>query len=78
MDGFDFFLQLPITAQAAVVCFVACATTLFVILPGRAAAELLLLALAPGNKIPSSAGVTGAAHSVAHRALWLFPALPWN
>ena len=32
MDGFDFFLQLPITAQAAVVCFVACATSLFAIL----------------------------------------------
>lgn len=32
MDDFDFFLQLPITAQAAVICFAACATSLFVIL----------------------------------------------
>lgn len=32
MGGFDLFLQLPITAQAAVACFVACATSLFVIL----------------------------------------------
>jgi hypothetical protein len=32
MNGIDLFLQLPITAQAAVICFVACATYLFVIL----------------------------------------------
>jgi len=32
MDGFDLFLQLPITAQAAAVCFVVCSTSLFVIL----------------------------------------------
>jgi len=32
MNGIDLFLQLPITAQAAAICFVACATGLFVIL----------------------------------------------
>lgn len=32
MDGIDLFLQLPITAQAAAICFVACATCLFVML----------------------------------------------
>ena len=32
MDGFAVFLQLLITAQAAVVCFIACSTSLFVIL----------------------------------------------
>lgn len=29
MNGIDLFLQLPITAQAAVICFVACASCLF-------------------------------------------------
>jgi hypothetical protein len=32
MDGFDLFLQLPTAAQAAVVCFVVCATSLFAML----------------------------------------------
>jgi hypothetical protein len=32
MNGIDLFLQLPLTAQAAAICFVACATGLFVIL----------------------------------------------
>ena len=32
MNDVDLFLQLPITGQAAVVCFVACATSLFAIL----------------------------------------------
>ena len=32
MDGIDLFLQLPITAQAAVICFSACASCLFVML----------------------------------------------
>jgi len=30
MDGIDIFLQLPIAAQAAVICFVACGSCLFV------------------------------------------------
>jgi hypothetical protein len=30
MDGIDLFLELPTTAQAAVICFVACASCLFV------------------------------------------------
>ncbi len=34
MDGIDLFLQLPITAQAAGICFVACTTCLFVVLLG--------------------------------------------
>ena len=32
MDGIDLFLQLPISGQAAVICFVGCATCLFVML----------------------------------------------
>jgi hypothetical protein len=32
MNDLDTFLQLPIAAQAAVVCFAACATCLFVVL----------------------------------------------
>ena len=32
MDGIDLFLQLPFAAQAAVVCFTACASCLFVML----------------------------------------------
>ena len=32
MNDIDLFLELPVTAQAAVVCFVICATCLFVIL----------------------------------------------
>jgi len=32
MNGIDLFLQLPITAQAAVICFVAFSTGLFVLL----------------------------------------------
>ncbi|MDR3723380.1 MAG: hypothetical protein P4K83_02690 [Terracidiphilus sp.] len=32
MDGIDMFLELPIAAQAAVICFVACASGLFVVL----------------------------------------------
>ena len=32
MNDIDLFLQLPITAQAAAVCFVACTTGLFVML----------------------------------------------
>lgn len=32
MDDIDLFLQLPLTAQAAVIVFAACATCLFVIL----------------------------------------------
>jgi hypothetical protein len=32
MSDMDLFLQLPITAQAAVVCFVACTSCLFVTL----------------------------------------------
>lgn len=32
MNDVDLFLQLPITAQAAILCFVACATCLFVML----------------------------------------------
>lgn len=30
MDGIDLFLELPTTAQAAVICFVACSSCLFV------------------------------------------------
>lgn len=30
MDGIDLFLELPITAQAAAICFIACASCLFV------------------------------------------------
>jgi hypothetical protein len=30
MDGINLFLELPTTAQAAVICFVACASCLFV------------------------------------------------
>jgi len=32
MSDIDLFFQLPITAQAAVLCFVACATSLFAML----------------------------------------------
>ena len=32
MNDIDLFFQLPITAQAAAICFVVCATCLFVIL----------------------------------------------
>jgi hypothetical protein len=32
MEGIEFFLQLPITAQAAAICFVACASCLFAML----------------------------------------------
>jgi hypothetical protein len=32
MDDLDIFLQLPISAQAAVICFVVCATCLLVVL----------------------------------------------
>jgi H+/Cl- antiporter ClcA len=32
MNGVDLFLQLPITAQAAVICFAACASCLFTML----------------------------------------------
>jgi len=32
MNDIDLFLELPITAQAGVICFVACATGLFVML----------------------------------------------
>ena len=32
MNDIDLFLQLPITAQAAAVCFVACTSVLFVML----------------------------------------------
>lgn len=32
MNGIDLFFQLPILAQAAVVCFVACASCLFVLI----------------------------------------------
>jgi hypothetical protein len=32
MDDFDLFLQLPITAQAAAICFVACSSCLFALL----------------------------------------------
>ena len=32
MNDIDLFLQLPISGQAAVVCFVACSTCLFVML----------------------------------------------
>ena len=32
MNDIDLFVQLPVTAQAAVLCFLACATGLFVIL----------------------------------------------
>ena len=32
MNDVDIFLELPIAAQAAAICFVACATCLFVIL----------------------------------------------
>jgi hypothetical protein len=32
MNDIDLFLQLPITAQAAAICFVACASCLFVML----------------------------------------------
>ena len=32
MDGIDLFLQLPTTAQAAAICFVVCASCLFVML----------------------------------------------
>jgi hypothetical protein len=32
MNGIDLFFQLPIIAQAAIVCFVACASCLFVMI----------------------------------------------
>jgi len=32
MNGIDLFLQLPTTAQAAAICFVVCASCLFVML----------------------------------------------
>ena len=32
MNGIDLFLQLPTTAQVAVICFAACASCLFVML----------------------------------------------
>ena len=32
MNDFDLFLELPITGQAAAICFVVCATALFVTL----------------------------------------------
>ena len=32
MEGIDLFLQLPLTAQAAVICFSACASCLLVML----------------------------------------------
>lgn len=32
MDGIELFIELPMTAQAAVVCFVACASCLFVMI----------------------------------------------
>lgn len=32
MNGIDLFLQLPITAQATVICFAACASCLFAML----------------------------------------------
>jgi hypothetical protein len=32
MNGIDLFLQLPVTAQAAVICFSACASCLLVML----------------------------------------------
>lgn len=32
MNDITFFLELPIAAQAAIICFVACATGLFVVL----------------------------------------------
>jgi len=32
MNEFDLFLELPITAQAAVLCFVVCGTCLFAVL----------------------------------------------
>jgi hypothetical protein len=32
MNGMELFLELPIAGQAAVICFVACASCLFVML----------------------------------------------
>jgi hypothetical protein len=50
MNGIDLFLQLPITAQAAVVCFVACATSLFVILLTAPRRNCFFLRWRPGTR----------------------------
>ena len=51
MDGFDLFLELPTTAQAAVICFVACASCLFVMVLAAPRRDCFFFRLRPETRL---------------------------
>ena len=51
MNDIDLFLQLPLTAQAAVICFVACVTGLFVILLAAPRRDCFFFRLRPETRL---------------------------
>jgi hypothetical protein len=51
MDGMDLFLELPATAQAAVICLVACASCLFVILLAAPRRDCFFFRWHPENRL---------------------------
>jgi hypothetical protein len=51
MNDLDTFLQLPITAQAAAICFIVCATCLFVILLFAPRRDCFFFRLSPEKRL---------------------------
>lgn len=73
MNGIDLFFQLPIIAQAAIVCFVACASCLFVMILAAPRKNCFFFRWRSGNEIPGSAGFAGAAYYLARCCLCFVP-----
>lgn len=51
MNDIDLFLQLPLTAQAAVICFAVCASGLFVILLAAPRRDCFFFRLRPETRL---------------------------
>ena len=78
MNDIDLFLQLPLTAQAALICFAVCASGLFVILLAAPRRDCFIFSPAAGNTIARPAGLADAAHCMAGSPVRVVSQIPWD